>query len=52
MRAFAAEHGLVERYELVKRREQVNVWDHHEIYLFDPRRTSPENLKTLVRHPV
>ena len=25
---------------------------HHEIYLGDPRRTSPENLRTVIRHPV
>jgi hypothetical protein len=25
---------------------------HHEIYLGDPRRTKPENLKTVLRHPV
>ena len=25
---------------------------HHEIYLSDPRRTLPERLKTLIRHPV
>lgn len=25
---------------------------HHEIYLGDPRRTSPEKLKTIIRHPV
>ena len=25
---------------------------HHEIYLGDPRRTKPENLRTVVRHPV
>jgi hypothetical protein len=25
---------------------------HHEIYLGDPRRSAPEKLKTLVRHPV
>lgn len=25
---------------------------HHEIYIGDPRRTSPENLKTVLRHPV
>ena len=25
---------------------------HHEIYLGDPRRTKPESLKTVVRHPV
>ena len=25
---------------------------HHEIYLSDPRRAKPENLKTVVRHPI
>lgn len=25
---------------------------HHEIYQGDPRRTKPENLKTVIRHPV
>ncbi|CAK7020962.1 MAG: hypothetical protein PEGG_00859 [Paraeggerthella hongkongensis] len=25
---------------------------HHEIYLSDPRRSKPENLRTVVRHPV
>ena len=25
---------------------------HHEIYLSDPRKTSPEKLKTVIRHPV
>ncbi len=25
---------------------------HHEIYLSDPRRTTPERLKTILRHPV
>lgn len=25
---------------------------HHELYLGDPRRTKPENLKTVIRHPV
>lgn len=25
---------------------------HHEIYLSDPRRTSPEKLKTVIRHPI
>jgi hypothetical protein len=26
--------------------------DHHEIYMSDPRRTKPENIKTIIRHPV
>lgn len=25
---------------------------HHEIYLSDPRRCTPENLKTVIRHPI
>ncbi len=25
---------------------------HHEVYLSDPRRTAPEKLKTIIRHPV
>jgi hypothetical protein len=25
---------------------------HHEIYMSDPRRTKPENLKTIIRHPI
>jgi hypothetical protein len=25
---------------------------HHEIYMSDPRRTAPEKLKTIIRHPV
>ena len=25
---------------------------HHEIYLSDPRKTAPEKLKTVIRHPV
>jgi hypothetical protein len=52
MRAYAAENGLIERHEQVKRRGAIDVWDHHEIYLSDPRRTAPAKLKTLIRHPV
>ena len=26
--------------------------NHHEIYMSDPRRTKPEKLKTIIRHPV
>ena len=40
MIAFSNEHG----YESNGR--------HHEIYFGDPRRTAPEKLKTLLRHPV
>jgi len=40
MHAFARQQG----YELHKK--------HHEIYMSDPRRTSPEKLKTIIRQPV
>jgi hypothetical protein len=40
MDAFAEDNG----YELHGR--------HHEIYLGDPTRAKPENLKTILRHPI
>jgi hypothetical protein len=40
MNIFAAENGYALR------------GNHHEIYLGDPRRTAPEKLKTVLRHPV
>jgi hypothetical protein len=40
MDAFAAEHGYV------------MCGKHHEIYMGDPRRSAPEKLKTVLRHPV
>ncbi|MCM3703672.1 GyrI-like domain-containing protein [Paenibacillus macerans] len=44
MRAYMAEHGLSE--DLGPKRS------HHEIYLSDLRKTSPEKMKTVLRHPV
>ena len=44
MHAFAADQGYVLDFSDERR--------HHEIYLGDPRRTAPEKLKTIVRHPV
>jgi hypothetical protein len=44
MRAFAEEQGY---RDCVGR-----IGKHHEIYMSDPRRVSPERLKTVVRHPV
>lgn len=29
-----------------------NVRPHHEIYLGDPRRTAPDKLRTIIRHPI
>jgi hypothetical protein len=40
MQAFTAEHGYAFSGK------------HHEIYLGDPRRSAPEKLKTVLRHPV
>jgi hypothetical protein len=40
MDAFATEHG----YRMAGK--------HHEIYMGDPRRTAPEKLKTILRHPI
>lgn len=44
MRQFAAEQGCAEEIGDVRR--------HHEIYLSDPRRTAPDKLRTVIRHPV
>ena len=40
MKTFAREHGYVARGK------------HHEIYLGDPRRAKPENMRTVLRQPV
>ncbi len=52
MQAFAADHGYVERHEHAVQEGRLVVFDHHEIYLGDPRRAKPEKLRTVVRHPV
>lgn len=44
MDRFAAEQGYVLDFSEERR--------HHEIYLGDPRRTKPERLRTVIRHPV
>lgn len=41
---FLREQGCVPDFTNTRR--------HHEIYLGDPRRTAPEKLKTVIRHPV
>ena len=42
--AFAAEQGYCSDFSDTR--------FHHEIYLGDPRRTAPEKLKTVLRHPI
>lgn len=44
MDAFAAEQGYAVDFSEMR--------FHHEIYLGDPRRTAPEKLKTVLRHPL
>ena len=44
MDAFAEAQGYVVDFTETRR--------HHEIYLSDPRRTAPEKLKTVLRHPI
>lgn len=44
MHAYLAEQDLELDFSKVRR--------HHEIYLSDARRTAPEKLKTVIRHPV
>ena len=44
MEQYAAEQS----YEI----EINNSRHHHEIYISDPRKTIPEKLKTIIRHPV
>ena len=45
--AFVAEQGLENDMS-----DTAAGRNHHEIYLSDPRRTAPEKLKTVLRHPV
>ena len=44
MRAYMEVSGLLPDFSEARR--------HHEIYLGDPRRTAPEKLRTVLRHPV
>ena len=44
LEAFIREQGCAQDFSGVRR--------HHEIYLSDPRRTAPEKLRTVIRHPV
>ena len=44
MERYTAENGYVTDINDARR--------HHEIYLSDPRKTAPEKLRTIIRHPV
>lgn len=43
---FIKENGYIEDYDLD------NLRFHHEIYLGDPRKSKPENYRTVIRHPI
>ena len=50
---FAEEEPTIEKLHLFVEEQGYNPHKkHHEIYLGDPRRTKPENLKTVIRQPV
>ncbi len=43
---------IAKLHTFIKDREYVAEGKHHEIYLSDPRRASPEKLRTVIRQPV
>jgi hypothetical protein len=47
---YIRENGLADNISTVL--SDGNIRRHHEIYLKDPTRTKPENLRTVLRHPV
>jgi hypothetical protein len=50
---YAAETPTIARlHEFAKDKGYSLRGKHHEIYLGDPRRTAPEKLRTVIRHPV
>ncbi len=50
---YAAEGPTIERlHRFVEEQGYKLRGKHHEIYLGDPRRSAPEKLKTIIRHPV
>lgn len=44
MKKYMEQNGLEDETGMIRK--------HHEIYLSDPRKTAPEKLKTVLRHPV
>ena len=50
---YAAERPTIKRlHDFVREQGYRPTGRHHEIYLSDPRRTSPRNLKTILRQPM
>jgi hypothetical protein len=50
---YSEEPATIERLKVFARENGYQLrGNHHEIYLGDPRRAKPENLRTILRHPV
>lgn len=50
---YAAERPTIERlHAFLRENGYKRAGKHHEIYLGDPRRSAPEKLRTVIRHPV
>jgi hypothetical protein len=50
---YATERPTIERlHRFVEEQGYQLRGKHHEIYLGDPRRSTPEKLRTIIRHPV
>ena len=50
---YAEERPTIERlHQFVEEQGYALRGKHHEIYLSDPRRSAPEKLRTIIRHPV
>lgn len=50
---YATERETIDRIHAAVAASGHSLWgSHHEIYLSDPNRTKPENLKTLIRQPM
>lgn len=50
---FSEEPATIERlHAFIEETGHIFRGKHHEIYLSDPRRTAPEKLKTVLRHPI
>lgn len=44
--------SVLKLFEKVKELGKSSALKHHEIYLSDPRKTAPEKMKTVLRHPI
>ncbi len=50
---YSAEGPTIEKiHDFMRGKGYIFAGKHHEIYLSDPRKTSPEKLKTVIRQPI